>query len=402
MAESANPVENNDEQTLQSLIKSFIVQQPEQRITFAKFMEMVLYHPSLGYYVTKAAAIGRTGDFCTAPHLAADFGELLAEQFVQMWEHLQCPKPFILVEMGAGQGILAADILGYLRRRFPDFCQCLEYWIVDRSQRMIALQRQQLNSLLQAGVALRWCSLEEIASNSITGCFFSNELVDAFPVHRVRLKHGQLQEVYVTVEATSGELQEVTAELSTPLIADYFSLVEIDLNHAYPDGYTTEVNLAALDWLIQVSRCLQRGYLLTIDYGYVASRYYAPARQDGTLQCYYQHSFHSNPYLNIGKQDITAHADLTALERWGEQQGLHTVGLLPQGVFLMALGLGDRLATLGQSDSRAPQAVQTLLQRREALQALINPMGMGNFWVLVQSKGLAKDVPILRGLEVPP
>lgn len=396
-----NLIENDEKQALLQVITSLIAQQPQQRITFAEFMETALYHPSLGYYMTKARAIGRTGDFYTAPHLASDFGELLAEQFVQMWNQLQRPKPFTLIEMGAGQGILATDILRYLQCQYPDFCQCLEYWIVDRSPGMIALQQQQLESLQQTGSSIRWCSFEEISANSVTGCCFSNELVDAFPVHRVQLANGQLQEVYVTT-AKNGGLQEVTAELSTPLLSDYFSLVGVDFGAAYSDDYTTEVNLAALDWLSQVTRCLKCGYLLTIDYGYTADRYYSPARPAGTLQCYYQHSSHSNPYINLGDQDITTHVDLTALQRWGEQRGLQTLGLLPQGMFLMALGLGDRLATLGQSDSREPQAVQKLLRRREALQALVNPIGMGNFWVLVQSKGLAKDLPILRGLDVPP
>ena len=145
---------------------------------------------------------------------------------------------------------------------------------------------------------------------------------------------------------------------------------------------------------------LHCGYLLTIDYGYLASRYYSPARSQGTLMCYYQHRHHDNPYINIGRQDITAHVDFTALERWGEQCGLSKVGFTQQGLFLMALGIGDRIATLSTTTE---QSIQQLLQRRDALHQLIDPQGLGGFGVLVQSKGLtpAQAAHNLKGLISP-
>jgi SAM-dependent MidA family methyltransferase len=143
-----------------------------------------------------------------------------------------------------------------------------------------------------------------------------------------------------------------------------------------------------------VASRLQQGYLLTIDYGYPASRYYSPARSQGTLQCYYRHRHHNNPYLNIGRQDITAHVDFTALERWGEICGLDNLGFTQQGLFLMALGLGKRLAALSTSG----QGLAPLIQRREALHQLIDPMGLGGFGVLVQGKGLSETAQRLKGL----
>jgi SAM-dependent MidA family methyltransferase len=124
--------------------------------------------------------------------------------------------------------------------------------------------------------------------------------------------------------------------------------------------------------------------VLTIDYGYPATRYYHPRRSQGTLQCYYQHRYHDNPYIKVGEQDITTHVDFTALENWGKKCGLNPVGWTQQGLFLMALGLGDRIAAL----SYQQQSVSQLLKRREALHQLISPEGLGNFGVLVQSKGL--------------
>lgn len=379
----------------------------QHRITFAEYMDLVLYHPTHGYYATKAINIGPQGDFFTSPHLGADFGSLLAEQFVQMWEILGQSVPFTLLELGAGQGLLAADILEYVYHHHPDFFNALEYVIVERSAALRQEQQQRLQDLLPSAKAnneklpVRWSSLEEIPTASITGCCFSNELVDALPVHQFVIQGGQLREIYVTT-SNGSNFEEVIAEPSTPLLAEYFDLVKIELpSSAYPDGYRSEVNLAALDWLSMIANRLQRGYLLTIDYGYPASRYYNPARQQGTLQCYYRHRRHDNPYIHIGRQDITAHVDFTALELWGELCGLHNIGFTEQGLFLMALGLGDRIAALSTSSDRS---IQQLLQRREALHQLIDPLGLGGFGVLVQSKGLkaAEAAQPLKGLTLPP
>jgi len=378
-----------------------ITASPKRRITFAEYMDLALYHPLHGYYSSNAVKIGFSGgDFFTNAHLGNDFGELLAEQFWQMWEILGRPHPFSLVEMGAGQGILATHILNYLQLRYPDFFAALDYVIVEKS---LSLRTEQQHRL--RGFPVHWCDLEEIGVNSITGCFFSNELFDALPVHLFSLAGGELQEVYVTtpVEALlehPPRFIEVIGELSTPQLAEYFQLVKIDLDkNLYPDGYRSEINLAALSLLSIVADCLDRGYVLTIDYGYPALRYYHPRRSLGTLQCYYHHRYHNNPYIHVGRQDITAHVDFTALEQCGEQCGLHPVGWIQQGLFLMALGLGDRLVALSQQE----QSVSELLQRRDALHQLINPTGLGNFGVLVQSKGLkpAESLQKLKGLDIP-
>lgn len=377
---------------------------PRQRVPFTQYMDWVLYEPEHGYYAANRAKIGAAGDFFTAPHVSPDFGELLAEQFQEMWQRLGSPVPFTLVEMGAGQGIVAADILAYARSRHPNFFQALQYRIIEKAAAHVAEQQQRLQAFRAAG-KLQWLELADIRPNSITGCFFSNELVDALPVHRVVLENQQLREIYVQVrQDDSGgvQFQEVIDHPSTERLAAYFDLVGIDLDpERYPEGYCSEVNLAALDWLQEVAARLQRGYVLTIDYGYPASQYYSPARRQGTLQCYYQHSFHNDPYLHIGRQDLTAHVDFTALERWGDRYGLETLGLTQQGLFLMALGLGDRLV----ENNRGEQATSTMdvIHRREALHLLMNPMGLGGFGVLIQSKGMeaAKNQPPLRGLRLP-
>ena len=382
-------------QLLQKIISDRIVTSPQHRISFAEYMDLVLYHPQYGYY-SSAVKIGSEGDFFTSASLGADFAQLLAEQFVQIWEILGQPSPFKLVEMGAGSGLVAADILQYMQQHTPELLNSLEYIIVEQSPGLIARQQELLNAWRDRSL-IHWQTWADIPDASIVGCCFSNELVDAFPVHQVVIEKGQLQEIYVTM-AEEGFAQ-VSAEPSTPQLAEYFELVSVNLpTAAYPEGYHTEVNLAALDWLKTVATKLRRGYLLTIDYGYTAERYYSPQRDQGTLQCYYQHRRHNNPYINIGHQDITAHGDFTALERQGERCGLSKVGFTQQGLFLMALGLGDRLADL----SSGKYGFQTVLQRRDALHQLMNPTGLGGFGVLVQSKGLSEsEQTTLKGLRMP-
>lgn len=395
----------NTSEQLKQAIAQTIQNSDRNQITFAHFMELALYHPQFGYYSSSDRIIGPQGDFVTSPHMGHDFGQLLAEQFADMWTQLNQPKPFTLVEMGAGQGLVATDVLEHLQTHYPDCFECLRYIVVEKSSALRAEQQKRLAHWQDKGISLSWQTLDELTEGSIVGCAFSNELVDAFPVHWVEW-HQELKEMWVSVEGD--RFIPTLGELSTPTLRTYFEKAGIDLSQDYADGYRTEVNLAALDWLTQVSKCLEKGYLLTIDYGYTAQRYYSPARREGTLQCYYSHSHHNDPFAHVGEQDITAHVDFTALETVGESVELEKVGFTQQALFLMALGLGDRLAKLSQPLSPEKTAtgktIQAVMMRREALQQLISPMGLGNFGVLIQAKGLTKTeiAKPLKGLTIPP
>jgi SAM-dependent MidA family methyltransferase len=372
------------------VIREEIAASPRQRISFDRFMDLALYHPNYGYYTSGAVRIGsKNGDFFTSSSLGADFGELLAEQFVEMAAILGDWQPFTLVEVGAGSGILAKDILDYVRRQSGDFYKNLRYVIVEQSPSLIDRQRETLREYLDKDDKVCWRGWDDLGS--IVGCVFSNELIDAFPVHQVTIESGELREVYVTL----GEpFREIVDELSSDGIRRYFELVGVSIpSSLYPEGYRTEVNLEALRWLEKVSEKIDRGYVVTIDYGYPAEKYYHPQRYRGTLQCYCQHQRHDNPYLYVGQQDMTAHVDFTALERQGGQVGFKTLGFTRQGMLLMALGLGDRLVELssGKAD------VMTIFQRRDALHQLIEPTGLGGFGVLVQGKGVPDRS--LRGLR---
>jgi SAM-dependent MidA family methyltransferase len=354
-------------ESLWDLLLDHIHKHPDRLITFATYMELVLYAPEVGYYARTPDRIGSRGDFFTSPHLGVDFGEMLAIQLAEMWELLDRPQPFMVMEMGAGQGLLAKDILNYWQQQYPELIA--DYVIVETSAAMRRCQQQVL-----ADQPVRWVEWADLPNESITGCLFSNELIDALPVHQVVVKDGALQEVYVTIDSNN-QLQEVLETPSTPRILKYFEQAEIPIL-SYEDGYRTEVNLAAIDWLQTVSSKLAKGYLLSIDYGYTSQRYYNPQRSQGTLQCYYQHRYHSNPYIHIGQQDLTAHVDFTSLIRQGNSLGLQELGFTKQGIFLMSLGLADRISQ--------PET----LERRQALHQLIEPMGLGGFGVLLQGKNV--------------
>jgi SAM-dependent MidA family methyltransferase len=385
-------MDNNSE--LVTIIANRIDTSPDRQITFAEYMDLVLYHSQHGYYATSAERISEGGDFLTSPHLAADFGEMLAIQLYQIWQILGTPQIFKIVEMGAGQGLLAAQILEYSHRIYPDFFSSIDYLIIEVAPAMKTSQQQRLKDL-----PVRWCDWLEIPDRSIVGCFLSNELIDAFPVHQVVVKENELQEVYVKLDKDNN-LSETIDKLSTDKLHEYWQLNDVNLlNEKYPEGYRTEVNLSALAWQERVFKKLQRGYIVSIDYGYTADRYYNPMRSQGTLQCYYRHAYHNDPYINIGNQDITAHVDFTALQKQCELLGLKTVGFIQQGLFLMALGLGDRIAAISISDNKD---IRSLLQRRQNLHQLIDPMGLGKFGVLIQSYGLLdrESSVLLTGLSI--
>jgi SAM-dependent MidA family methyltransferase len=378
--------------TLRQQIVERIRATPRQRVTFATFMDWALYDPDLGYYAAPYPKIGQGGDFVTAPHLGADFGELLAEQFLDFWVSLGRPPVFQIVEMGAGQGLIAGDVLSYIHRRqekspYDGFWNALQYRIIERSASLVREQLQQLKRFRDIDGKLAWCDWNTLPDNSVVGCFFANELVDAFPVHRIAIQSSQLQEIYVTVDA-AGQFQDVIDDCSTPALLAYVQALELDVS-TYPEGYQSEINLAALDWLRTVAQKLHRGYVLTIDYGYTATQYYSPQRHQGTLQCYCRQSHHNDPYWAVGQQDITAHVNFTALVQEGQHCELQRIASIPQGLLLMALGLGDRLSA---NAARTDITVTDILQRREALHGLVNPLGLGGFQVLLQGKGNAPNL----------
>ena len=350
------------------------------RITFAEFMAACLYEPGLGYYTSPGRKVGAEGDFYTSITVHAAFGRVVAREMAQMWRSMGRPAGFTLVECGAGNGRLACDIMDFLAEREAQLYADLRLVLVEQEPSLESAQREMLAAHIDR---LAWLSPDEFASGGFTfsGCLYSNELIDALPVHRVVMTAEGLREVYVTRK--DGEFAEEAGEPSTPEIEAYLKRVTVELH----PGQQAEVNLNAPKWLAAASRALQRGFVLTIDYGYPAPELYTPRRKLGTLLCYYRHQVEENPYLRLGLQDITSHVDFTTLMKCGEELGLQNVWFGDQYRFLLSAGIIEEIEEIERST--IPEAEK--LRLRLTLKKLIMPEGgMGDtFKVLIQSKDVA-------------
>lgn len=352
-------------------------------MTFARFMELALYHPQWGYYTAPEAAqrIGRGGDFYTSVSVGKLFGELLARQFAEMWEAMGNPAQFTVLELGAHRGQLASDVRVWAERERPDFAAALRYEARDYGAASPAVaavsDRRPFAAEEPPAVRDRRYSAEQI-----TGCIFSNELVDALPVHRIVRQGGEWLEQCIAVSGK--QFTFVAAPLSNDELRD--AIARLPLPDV--DGYATEIHLEASRWMRRVAATLERGFVLTIDYGYAAEDYYAPHRKDGTLLCYHQHQASHDPLARVGEQDITAHVNFTALAEAGAAHGLKTLGFTDQGRFITGLleQAGEPLlATLG------PKATAQL-------KTLLHPELMGRtFKAIVQQRGM--DGTRLSGLK---
>jgi SAM-dependent MidA family methyltransferase len=351
-------------------------------IPFADFMRECLYHPVHGYY--SKAESRRFADYYTSVDVHPIFGRLLVRQFAEMWEYLGRPDEFLLVEAGAGVARLAAHILDFCEASLLDFYSGLRYVAVERSasrreQVAMKLQRHSAASHLQTSV--------EIPMKIPCGCVFSNELVDALPVHRVVMREGVLQEIFVGYN--NGKFVDVVAPLSTCAIGEYFATQGVTLK----EGQQAEAGLEACDWISEVGRRIERGFVLTIDYGHRAEDLFDEHHMRGTLLAYRNHRASEDFYASPGEQDLTAHVNFTALETWGKRSGLETSGFTSQTAFLLALGQKNEFADLydhGQSEAEQ-------VRGRMQLKTLIHPEGMGErFQVLAQRKCV--DAPALTGM----
>jgi SAM-dependent MidA family methyltransferase len=351
-------------------------------ITFAEYMRECLYHPVHGYYTRPESR--RFADYYTSVDVHPIFGRLLVRQFAEMWEQLGRPVEFCLVEAAAGTGRLAGHILDFAQNKLPEFYSALCYVAVERSP----ARCDQLAARLVSHIAHGRCQAAiEIPAKIPVGCIFSNELLDALPAHRVVQGSGGLQEIFVTSDGAA--FSEVRLPPSTCAIAEYFSGQKVVLM----DGQQAEVGIECCDWVTEIGRRLERGFVLTIDYGHDANSLFDAHHMAGTVLAYANHRASEDFYAAPGQQDLTAHVNFTALRLWGERSGLRTLGLVTQTAFLLALGQGNEFADLYDDGMDETERVRSRLQ----LKTLIYPEGMGErFQVLIQQKGV--DSAKLTGL----
>ncbi len=355
-------------------------------MTFERYMGLCLYHPEFGYYTQGRERTGVAGDYFTSSDLHPVFARLVARQAAEMWDALGRPQPFTWVEMGAGRGLFASDFLSWSTGALPEFATALDYVAIEPG----LPQRQRIEARLAAaerrGKVRVLANLEELAP--VTGCFFSNELVDAFPVSVVTRTEGRLREIYVAAEGD--RLAEKLGSISDSTVAAYVARYAPQLE----ESHRMEVNRQAQVWIQAVAAKLTRGFVLTIDYGDMANRLFTSDRPRGTLLAYRGHTAAEDFFTAPGETDLTAHVNFSALIDAGKAAGLEAAGFTTQERFLLALGEANQFADVydpGQTDTE-------MLNARLKLKRLIAPEGMGNiFKILVQRRGVPETA--LTGLK---
>jgi SAM-dependent MidA family methyltransferase len=344
-------------------------------ITFARFMELALYDPDGGYYRSEAVRPGRDGDFLTAPEAHPIFGAALSRAVADAWDRLGRPDPFVLREYGAGTGTFAVAILDGLATERPDLASVLRYEPIEVEPRRLEAIAARLSA---AGHGAR-LTAPTSTDRPVDGFFVANEVLDALPTHRVVARDGRLREIFVGIG--EGAFVDIEADPSTPALAARLA----DEGVTLADDQSAEVCLAVDGWVAAAAGGVRRGVLLLIDYGYPAADLYDPVRRrDGTLRAYLRHRVHDDPYLHVGRQDLTAHVDQTAVERAARAAGLGHLGTTTQAEFLVGLGTEGLLAAI-QADPAT--TMESYLAVRSALVRLLDPAAMGRFRVMAFGRG---------------
>ena len=354
-------------------------------MTFARFMELALYEPTLGYYATGTRGPGRAADFLTAPESHPIFGWAIAAQLEEVWDRLGRPGRFVIREFGAGTGALASGILEGLARSGSPLRQAIRYRIAERAPDR---ERQVRDRLAAVGAAE---ALEDDRGDPIDGAIVANEVLDALPVHRVvgGSDEGAILESFVGLDAR-GRLTQVTGLPSSPALS---SRLEQDGVRLAP-GQAAEICLELDAWLATATSGLRRGLALLIDYGHPALALYDPGR-GSLLRAYVGHRVHDDPFRNVGRQDLTAHVDLTAVEHAAAECGLEHLGTASQSAFLAGLGIGDLLVSLQDGP---PSELGAYLEARSAVVRLLDTAATGRFAVMLFGRHLPSEPP-LRGLS---
>jgi SAM-dependent MidA family methyltransferase len=342
-------------------------------LPFDRFMELALYAPGLGYYTGGARNFGDAGDFVTAPEVSPLFARCLANQCRQVFDFLQGGE---LLEVGAGSGVLAAELLLQLQRQdaLPE-----RYLILELSPDLRQRQRQCIESRAPSLVD-RVIWLDSLPDAGFSGVVVANELLDAMPVHRFRLGTDGLQEQFVALD--EGRFRTRWGDAVTPGLQKAVEHLGLDVS-----DYESEINLRLAPWVQALSAVIDRGLVLLVDYGYPRAEYYLPQRNRGTLMCHYRHRAHPDPYVYPGLQDITAYVDFTAVAESAVESGFEVLGYTTQAFFLFGCGLDQLVA---QSD---PGDVQRHMAMVQGVKMLTLPGEMGERF---------KVIGLGRGLDIQP
>lgn len=371
------PEPSPQEQQQTAILHQLIEQEIHENngsIPFARFMELCLYQPGLGYYVTRQKIFGEGGDFITAPEMSPLFSQCLARQCQQVLEH--CDKKNIL-EFGGGSGINAVQILQYLEsvEALPD-----QYLILDISPNLRAEQRDLLQSRIpHLAERVRW--IESLQGNDFEGIIIANEVLDAMPVHRIRVKdNSEIVELGVGIEGDHFCWVEQTP--SNDELKALAQAIPEQLDYALDVPYETEINLAGLGWIRSLADFMKKGAVILADYGYPRSEFFSAERREGTVMCHYKHRAHGHPLIFPGIQDLTSHVEFTSIAETALEAGFHVAGFSSQALFLTGCGMEQLLQQMDTSDTKS------FITQIQSIKKLILPQEMGELFKVI---GLTKD-----------
>lgn len=346
-----NERQTGNEQLIE-IIKREINSMPSQSLSFARFMQLCLYEPTHGYYMSDRTKIGKEGDFYTSSSVGTIMGEMLAKYCVDLIERYFGDEPFVeLVEWGGGNGRLAVQMLDELKRQYPDTYRIVKYISVEQSKRHVQLQK---NALSEHAERVQWVTPDDWLSHrhSAAMIVFSNELLDAFPVHRIVCEQDSLHEIVVAWHEHEKRFVEKRVPLLNERLHDYIEAEGLSLRHEQQ----AEINLDAEQWIEQVGKAMRKGVLITIDYGDLAEEIYASHRMNGTLLCYRNHQAYDEPLIHVGEQDMTSHVNFSACMRAGQKVGFQRWSFVDQKTFLIEAGIMEKLKDHTNGDPFHPQA----------------------------------------------
>lgn len=367
---------NTGDTSLKERIFQKIDKNPAKAISFADFMELALYEPNLGYYSQAGRAIGRQGgDFYTSVSVGKCFGLLLGYAIEAEWKKRGSPDTWLVVEQGAHDGQLALDILDGLKNRNSALFDHLFYRVIEahKGRRdFLTARLRQSEHATQIKVATTAAEIQNTQRKSAAGIFLCNELVDAFPVHRITLKNGQWREIWVKKSEAPSGFEISCQEITHPDLLNEASRLDVG---KFPENYTTEINLAMRPWLHSIRDLFadQIGHFWIIDYGHLEEQYYSPERREGTLRCYHQHQASDDAFETPGQNDITAHVNFSRLADYANQSGLQCQALQDQHDFLTHAAKPWLLGMEAEQKTQLPCNKKLLRQ----FQTLTHPGMMG-------------------------
>lgn len=350
-----------------NMLKKTIISEIDKNgpITFDKFMNFALYDPQLGYYSSGKANIGKEGDFYTSPHVHSAFGEVISNFILKAKDYLSA-NDFTIIEIGAGKGYLAFDILNHISKNNDEFNN-INYVIIEKHKNNF------IQGLEKFKDKIKICNNTRELGSINTGIIISNELFDSLPFHKLIYKDKGIKEYYI--DFVNDNFVEILEELSNPEINTYLERYKLNFSNLKQ----LEVNLLASEYLNNLSGILKKGFVVTIDYGFLSDELFSNEKAEGTYRCFQKHMVTNNPYQDIGNQDITADVDFSNLILAGNKFGLEKLKYTTQGQFLVDWGIIEIYEKTLIHDNKGAQAIKNLFL----------PSMMGNYFkVLIQIKNI--------------